>query len=62
MLMLLSFWFIELEALGDDFLGEDEDTSYLDAVSAPDPPTNVPGGSKEDGVKLDEFGLPVLNS
>lgn len=53
----------ELEALGDDFLGEDEDTSYLDAVSAPDPPTGIPGGSsKEDGVKLDEFGLPVLNS
>ncbi len=57
------FFFLELEALGDDFLGEDEDTSYLDAVSAPDPPTSVPGGSsKEDGVKLDEFGLPVLNS
>ena len=51
----------ELEALGDDFLAED-DTSYLDAtIGAPDPPTNVPGGSKEDGVKLDEFGLPVLN-
>ena len=44
MLMLLSFWFIELEALGDDFLG-----------GAPDPTTNVLGGSKEDGVKLDEF-------
>ncbi len=52
----------ELDALGDDFLGEDEDTSYLDAVSAPDPPTGIPGGSKEDGVKLDEFGLPMLNS
>ncbi len=55
----------ELEALGDDdFLGLDEDTSYLDAVNAPDPPTGIPGGSrsKEDGVKLDEFGLPVLNS
>lgn len=51
----------ELEALGDDFLEED-DTSYLDAVSAPDPPSGIPGGSsKEDGVKLDEFGLPVLN-
>ena len=33
----------ELEALGDDFLGEDEDTSYLDAVAAPDPPTGIPG-------------------
>ena len=49
----------ELEALGDDFL-EEEDTSYLDAVA--DPPTTVPVSSKEDGVKLDEFGLPVLNS
>ncbi len=36
---------IELEALGDDFLGEDEDASYLDAVGAPDPPTTVPGDS-----------------
>ena len=51
MLKLLSFWFIEFEALGDDFVG-----------GAPDPSTNVPGGSKEDSVKLDEFGLPVLNS
>ncbi len=36
---------VELEALGDDFLGEDEDSSYLDAVGAPDPPTTVPGDS-----------------
>ncbi len=53
----------ELEALGDDFLAEDEDTSYLDAVSAPEPPTGIPGGperSKVDGVKVDEFGLPEL--
>ena len=38
----------ELEALGDDFLAE-EDDGYLDAVGAPDPPTSVPsdaGGSK----------------
>ena len=31
----------ELSALGDDMLA-DEDTSYLDAVSAPDPPSGVP--------------------
>lgn len=59
---LFCYFHTELDALGDDFLGEDEDTSYLDAVSAPDPPTGIPGGGKEDGVKLDEFGLPVLNS
>lgn len=35
--------FVELDALGDDFLGEVEDSSYLDAVEAPDPPTGVPG-------------------
>lgn len=38
----------ELEALGDDFLAE-EDDGYLDAVGAPDPPTSVPsdtGGSR----------------
>lgn len=54
----------ELDALGDDFLADSEDTSYLDAVSAPDPPTGVPqdsGKSKtQGGVKLDEFGLPEL--
>jgi charged multivesicular body protein 5 len=56
----------ELDALGDDFLADSEDTSYLDAVSAPDPPTGVPqdsttGKSKtQSGVKLDEFGLPEL--
>ena len=31
----------ELEALGDDFLAE-EDSSYLDAVGAPDPPSGIP--------------------
>ena len=55
---------IELDALGDDFLADSEDTSYLDAVEAPDPPTGVPqetGKSKtQGGVKLDEFGLPEL--
>ena len=54
----------ELDALGDDFLADSEDTSYLDAVSAPDPPTGVPqetGKTKtQGGVKLDEFGLPEL--
>lgn len=49
----------ELEALGDDFLGEEEDSSYLDV---PDPPTGIPDdkGREQDGVKLDEFGLPQL--
>lgn len=52
----------ELDALGDDFL-EDEDTSYLDnTVNAPEPPTTIPGGTERtrDGVTLDEFGLPSL--
>ena len=36
----------ELDALGDDFLA-DEDTSYLDdTVNAPEPPTTVPGGTE----------------
>ena len=36
----------ELEALGDEYLGElDEDAGFLDAaVAAPDPPSGVPGG------------------
>lgn len=56
----------ELDALGDDFLADSEDTSYLDAVSAPDPPTGVPQDTTKEktktqgGVKLDEFGLPEL--
>lgn len=54
----------ELEALGDEYLGElDEDAGFLDAaVAAPDPPSGVPGGKAkvQDGVKLDEFGLPEL--
>lgn len=36
------FLFIELEALGDDLL-QDEDTSYLDEVSAPAAPDTIPG-------------------
>ncbi|KAM7448480.1 Charged multivesicular body protein 5 [Porites harrisoni] len=53
----------ELEALGDD-LALDEDTSYLDEVPAPS--DTIPGeqdssGTKtQDGVQVDEFGLPVL--
>ena len=50
----------ELDALGDDFLA-DEDTSYLDDA-VPEPPTTVPGGTErvKDGATLDEFGLPML--
>lgn len=54
----------ELEALGDDVL-LDDDSSFLDAVNAPDPPMGVPGGDTvktNDGVKLDEFGLPQLQN
>ena len=36
----------ELEALGDDFLTEDDDTTFLDAANAPEPPTKVPGGTE----------------
>ena len=50
----------ELEALGDDF-ALDEDTSYLDAAAAPDPPSGVPEGNRvRDGVAVDEFGLPQI--
>ena len=37
----------ELDALGDEFLAEDEDSSYLDAVQAPDPPSGIPGAERE---------------
>ncbi|XP_068716436.1 charged multivesicular body protein 5-like [Montipora foliosa] len=54
----------ELEALGDD-LALDEDTSYLDEVPAP--ADTIPGESDntggtrtQDGVQVDEFGLPVM--
>ena len=44
----------------------DEDSSFLDAVNAPDPPVAVPGGGEtvktKDGVALDEFGLPQLQN
>ena len=51
----------ELDALGDDF-ALDEDSSYLDAASAPEPPSGVPGEASRmrDGVAVDEFGLPQI--
>ncbi|XP_071479709.1 charged multivesicular body protein 5-like [Diadema antillarum] len=51
----------ELEALGDDML-MDDDSSYLDeAVNAPAAPETVPGAeSTQDGVPVDEFGLPQI--
>ena len=39
----------ELDALGDDFLA-DEDTSYLDEA-VPEPPTTVPGGTERTKVR-----------
>ena len=38
----------ELEALGDDFLGEEEDSSYLDV---PDPPTGIPDDKGREQVR-----------
>merc|ERR1712088_781023 len=52
----------ELDALGDDF-AMDEDTSYLDeANKAPDAPAKEPGADSvaNDGVLVDEFGLPKI--
>ena len=54
----------ELDALGDDF-ALDEDTSYLDdAMNAPDAPAKEPGAdsvaTNQDGVLVDEFGLPKI--
>ena len=40
--------YIELEALGDDFLGEEEDSSYLDV---PDPPTGIPDDKGREQVR-----------
>ena len=44
----------ELEALGDEYLGElDEDAGFLDAaVAAPDPPSAVPGGKDKVQVRV----------
>jgi len=73
--------FTELDALGDDML-LDDDTSYLDSTTIPDPPNTVPqttGGQTnvnarfhkcvwlmcvllQDGVMLDEFGLPQVSN
>uniref|UniRef100_A0A914D8N2 Charged multivesicular body protein 5 n=1 Tax=Acrobeloides nanus TaxID=290746 RepID=A0A914D8N2_9BILA len=53
----------ELEALGDE-LEADADTSYLDeAMKAPGVPSRDPGASTmvtENGVAVDEFGLPKI--
>ncbi|KAI6654795.1 hypothetical protein LOD99_2674 [Oopsacas minuta] len=50
----------ELDALGDEF-ALDDDSSYLDAAAAPDPPSGVPESSRvRDGVAVDEFGLPQI--
>nr|CAG4643523.1 EOG090X0EA1 [Ilyocryptus agilis] len=52
----------ELEALGDEMLG-DEDSSYLDdAIKAPSAPDREPGAESvnKDGVQVDEFGLPKI--
>lgn len=52
----------ELEALGDEILG-DEDASYLDdAIKAPSAPDKEPGAESvnKDGVEVDEFGLPKI--
>jgi len=54
----------ELDALGDDF-ALDDDTSYLDdALKAPDAPEKEPGADSvavnQDGVMVDEFGLPKI--
>merc|ERR1712020_777256 len=54
----------ELDALGDDF-ALDDDTSYLDdAMKAPHAPEKEPGADSvavnQDGVMVDEFGLPKI--
>jgi len=55
----------ELDALGDEFLG-DEDDSYLDVISAgdhvlPNIPSVQPGSSVQPVAEIDEFGLPMVN-
>ncbi|KAG7454898.1 charged multivesicular body protein 5 [Solea senegalensis] len=52
----------ELDALGDEFL-MDDDSSYLDEAStAPSIPEGLPGekSTNQDGVLVDEFGLPQI--
>uniref|UniRef100_A0AC35TSZ4 Charged multivesicular body protein 5 n=1 Tax=Rhabditophanes sp. KR3021 TaxID=114890 RepID=A0AC35TSZ4_9BILA len=54
----------ELEALGDE-LAFDEDSSYLDqALNAPKIPSAAPHTDKktEDGIAVDEFGLPKIHA
>ena len=56
--------FTTISILGDDF-ALDDDTSYLDeAVKAPDAPEREPGAdsvaTNQDGVLVDEFGLPKI--
>ena len=38
---MYSCYYAELDALGDDML-MDDDTSYLDSATIPDPPNTVP--------------------
>ena len=55
----------ELDALGDD-IALDEDTSYLDEIATPAAPDREPGAdsiaapTNQDGVMVDEFGLPKI--
>uniref|UniRef100_A0A0N4ZM39 Cytochrome P450 n=1 Tax=Parastrongyloides trichosuri TaxID=131310 RepID=A0A0N4ZM39_PARTI len=54
----------ELEALGDE-LAFDEDSSYLDeALNTPKVPSAVPSAERktEDGIAVDEFGLPKISA
>ena len=39
--IMYSCYYAELDALGDDML-MDDDTSYLDSATIPDPPNTVP--------------------
>ena len=39
--IIYSCYYAELDALGDDML-MDDDTSYLDSATIPDPPNTVP--------------------
>merc|ERR1712071_454811 len=55
----------ELDALGDEFLG-DVDDSYLDAIGAdnhvlPNIPSVQPGSNVQPIAEIDEFGLPMVN-
>ena len=57
-----TFSIAELDALGDDFLA-DEDTSYLDdSVKAPEPPTTVPGGTERTRVRTAHMQAMAMRS